>query len=100
MVSNLEQIHRLEDGTPNFTYQWTLLSDLFHFGDMIHAEDKPKFVAAMENEMNDLRDFIESVPRSSLPEGTSIFPAVWAFKHKTTSLDNTQAKPILICRYF
>jgi hypothetical protein len=66
MVTNIEQMHQLEDGTSNFTYPWALQNDVLHYGDMLQSEDRPKFVAAMESEMNGLKEMLEVVPRSSL----------------------------------
>ncbi len=42
----------------------------------------PNFVAAMENKINRLWDMLEVVPRSTISEGSSILPAIWAFKRK------------------
>jgi hypothetical protein len=49
---------------------------------MLKADDRPKFVSAMENEISGLKDMLEIVPRSTLPKGTLVLPAIWAFKHK------------------
>jgi hypothetical protein len=82
MVSNIKDIHTLEDGTKKFTYPWALHNDVLHCGDMLQADDCPKFVAAMENKINRLWDMLEVVPRSTISEGSSILPAIWAFKRK------------------
>jgi len=82
MVSNIEDTHTLDDGAKKFTHPWALHNDVLHYGDMLQADDCPKFVAAMENKIKGLRDMLEVVPRSTIPEGSSILPTIWAFKKK------------------
>ncbi|MFN9981641.1 MAG: hypothetical protein ACK53Y_17075, partial [bacterium] len=82
MVSNIEDTHTLDDGAKKFTHPWALHNDVLHYGDMLQADDRPKFVAAMENKIKGLRDMLEVVPRSTIPEGSSILPTIWAFKKK------------------
>jgi len=53
-----------------------------HYGQMLKADDKQKFVDAMEQEMEGLRDIFKVVPRDSIPPETKPLPAIWAFKQK------------------
>jgi hypothetical protein len=82
MVANLEQMAQLDDGTINFSHPLALQNDVLHYGGMLKAEDRPQFVTAMQDEMTGLQDILQVVLRSSLPQGTTPLPAIWAFKRK------------------
>ncbi len=86
MVSHLENIHRHEDGTLNFTYPCAFVADnendTLNYGDMLRAEDRPNFAEAMQTEMSGLRDMLQVVRRSDVPAHIKPLPAVWAFKRK------------------
>jgi hypothetical protein len=49
---------------------------------MLQAEDRPRFVKAMQKEIDGLTDILEVVPRQSLPLNTKPLPAIWAFRRK------------------
>jgi hypothetical protein len=74
MVAEMEAIHTNDDGTCNFIYPSAFLSshekDTLHYGKMLQAEDRQKFVAAMQQEIEGLQEILEVVPRQSLPPGT------------------------------
>ena len=80
MVSSLEQVHNLEDGTTNYTYPMALHNDVLHYGDMLQADDHHEFVDSMKDEMKGLKDMLQVVPHSTLPTSTKTLLAVWAFK--------------------
>jgi len=82
MLTTMEQQHCLDDGTLNAIYPCALQNDVLHYGKMLKAPDKTKFVEAMEQEVDGLRDMLQVIPRSSLPDGVKPLPAIWAFKRK------------------
>jgi hypothetical protein len=86
MVAAAEAIHVQDDGTTNFTYPCAFLSnqekDTLHYGEMLGAEDRPQFVAAMKKEIDGLQDILEVVTRTSLPPDVKPLPAIWAFRRK------------------
>jgi len=82
MLTTMEQQHCLDDGTLNAIYPCALQNNDMYYGEMLKAPDKTKFVEAMEQEVDGLRDMLQVIPRSSLPEGVKLLPAIWAFKRK------------------
>ena len=51
---------------------------------MMHQEDMPKFVEAMQKEVVDHneREHWDLIPRSEMPAGMKTILAVWSFKRK------------------
>lgn len=54
MVGNVKNIHHLDNGTPSFAYPWALQNNVLYHGDMLEADDQPKFVTVMGNKINGL----------------------------------------------
>jgi hypothetical protein len=82
MLALMEEQHCLDDGTINDIYPCTLQNDVLHYGEMLKAPNKTKFVEAMEQEVHGLRDMLQVIPRSSLPDGVRLLPAIWGSKEK------------------
>jgi hypothetical protein len=82
MTSAIESIHTLDDGTPNYLYPWALQNDVLHYGEMLAADDRDRFVDAMKHELDGLQHMLQVIPCTSIPHNTKPLPAVWAFKHK------------------
>jgi hypothetical protein len=82
MISRIETLATLDDGSPNFIHPSAVHNDVLHYGDMLHADDKNHFVQAMEDEVAGLHDMFEIVPRIEVPPNTKPLPAILAFKHK------------------
>jgi hypothetical protein len=82
MISNIEKLENLDDGTSNFTYPSAFHNDMHHYGDRLQADDKEHFVTAMEDEVKGLQDMFQIIPRTPLPEGTKLLPAIWGYKWK------------------
>jgi len=59
-------------------------NDTFTFREMMHQEDMPKFVEAMQKEVVDHneREHWDLIPRSEMPAGMKTILAVWSFKRK------------------
>jgi hypothetical protein len=76
MISNIEKLENLDDGTSNFTYPSAFHNDMHHYGDRLQADDKEHFVTAMEDEVKGLQDMFQIIPRTPLPEGTKLLPAI------------------------
>jgi hypothetical protein len=55
-------------------------NDILPYSEMLKAHDRDKFVVAMDKEVDGLRDMLQVVPRSSLPDGVKPLLAIWAFK--------------------
>jgi desulfoferrodoxin (superoxide reductase-like protein) len=79
MISRIETLATLDDGSPNFIHPTAFHNDVLHCGDMLHADDKNHFIQAIEDEVAGLRDMFEIVPRTELPPGTKPLLAIWAF---------------------
>jgi hypothetical protein len=86
MISHVEQMQCLEDGSHNFHYPCVFASnidnDTLPYGDMLRSEDHPQFATAMQKEVDGLRYILQVVKRSDLPTDITPLPAVWAFKQK------------------
>lgn len=80
MIAHMEEKNRLEDGTINDMYPWVVQNDILPYSEMLKAHDRDKFVVAMDKEVDGLRDMLQVVPRSSLPDGVKPLLATWAFK--------------------
>jgi hypothetical protein len=61
IVANIEQTRQLDNEIFNFTYPCALQNDVLHYGLMLQADDKQKFVHAMEQENEGLRDILKIV---------------------------------------
>jgi hypothetical protein len=85
-------MHTFEDGTPEHRiirirdpcacHTAADTKDTLHYGEMLQASDRPKFVAAIQQEMAGLTDILDPCLRSELPPGVKALPAIWAFKRK------------------
>jgi hypothetical protein len=86
MISHVEQLQCLEDGSCNFHYPCAFATnidnDTLHYGDMLRSEDRSQFATAMQKEVDGLWDILQVVKRSDVPAHMTPLPAVWAFKRK------------------
>jgi hypothetical protein len=87
MISNIENIYQLDDGTMNYHYPCAFSTtannkDTLNYGEMLQSSDSSQFEAAMQTEMDGLHDILKVLLRTSVPEGVKPLPAVWAFKRK------------------
>jgi hypothetical protein len=83
MISNLEATHVHDDGTENVTHPFAFAasnSDTLNYCEMLSAEDRPKFVDSMQEEMKGMgADTFDIVLRSSIPPLERALHAIWAF---------------------
>jgi hypothetical protein len=58
--------------------------DMMHLHEALRAPDRAEFIKAMEQEVRDHkeRQHWEMIPKSQVPEGTVVLPAVWSMKRK------------------
>jgi hypothetical protein len=58
--------------------------DTMYLDDALRSPDRDEFIKAMENEVSqhEERGHWIMIPRSQVPEGTKILPAVWSMKRK------------------
>jgi hypothetical protein len=78
----METIQGLADGSTNYMHPTAYIAeakDMLNYGEMPHSDDRDKFVTAMQNEVDGLRDILRAIPRTNIPEGHKALPAVWAF---------------------
>jgi hypothetical protein len=59
-------------------------SDIFHWGQMLHADDRNEFEKSMEKEVNGLQDndTFEIKERISVPKHMKVIQAIWSFQRK------------------
>ena len=72
--------------------------DTMYYHEAMREPDRAEFIKAMQKEVNSHTEngVWELVPRSSVPEGVKILPAVWAMKRKGAGLQlvkSTSGKP-------
>ncbi len=69
---------------PTLAYDASADPDTMYYHEAMREPDCVEFIKAMENEvMSHTKNQVwELVPRSSVPPGTKILPAVWAMKRK------------------
>jgi len=81
----METIQGLADGSTNYMHPTAYIAeakDTLNYGKMLNSDDRDKFVTAMQNKVDGLRDILRAIPRTDLPEGHKALPAVWAFNRK------------------
>ena len=81
----METIQSLADGSTNYMHPTAYIAeakDMLNHGEMLHSDDRDKFVTAKQNKVDGLRDILRAIPRTTLPEGHKAFPVIWAFKRK------------------
>ena len=78
----------LEDMHPLLAYGATNDPDTLYYHEAMKAPDKDKFKDAAAKEFNDQwkNDNFELIPRSQVPEGERVLPAVWAMRRKRRTL--------------
>jgi Reverse transcriptase (RNA-dependent DNA polymerase)/GAG-pre-integrase domain len=69
---------------PMLAYAASADPDTMYYHEAMREPDRPEFIKAMEKEVKSHTEngVWELVPRSSVPPGTKILPAVWAMKRK------------------
>jgi hypothetical protein len=85
LVAHMETIQGLADGSTNYMHPTAYIAeakDTVNYGKMLKSNDWDKFVTAMQNKVDGLRDILHAIPRTTLPEGHKAFPVIWAFKRK------------------
>ena len=85
-VANYDGTHELiyQDQHPLALFKATSDPDTLYLDQAMQADDKDKFLKAMLKEIRDheQRHHWKVVPRSKVPEGANILPAVWSMKRK------------------
>ena len=78
------------DTHPLMAYGATNDPDTLYYHEAMKAPDRQEFLVSMEKEFNDQlkNENFEIIPRSLVPEGERILPAVWAMRRKRRTLTN------------
>jgi hypothetical protein len=74
----METIQSLADGSTNYMHPTAYIAeakDMLNHGEMLHSDDRDKFVTAKQNKVDGLRDILRPIPRTDLPEGHKALPA-------------------------
>jgi hypothetical protein len=73
-----------QDQHPLIAFATSTDPDVMHLGDALRQPDRHKFIEAMEEEVQAQikNKFWEIVPRTEVPQGMKVLPAVWSMRRK------------------